>query len=112
MPWKTREWGLCLRFGIGGEADMVNQLDGTPMYSYKRMYEEADRDLVLDVAEKVVGKWSRTAEDASPGWWSAEEATRAHWKAVRDIVREDTCGSCSGPACVVGWEQPWIMAPL
>jgi tRNA(Ile2)-agmatinylcytidine synthase len=110
VPWKTRGNGaLCLRFGVGrGEADMIGQLDGTPVYSYKRMYEEADRDLVLGVAEKVVGKWSRTAEDASPGLVVSERkpAQSLYWNAVRDIVRkEDTLRELQRiGADVVGWE--------
>ncbi|HQN76612.1 MAG TPA: DUF1743 domain-containing protein, partial [Methanomassiliicoccales archaeon] len=110
VPWKTRGNGaLCLRFGVGrGEADMIGQLDGVPVYSYKRMYEEADRELVLGVAEKVVGKWSRTAEDASPGLVVSERkpAQSLYWRAVRDIVRkEDTLRELQRiGADMVGWE--------
>lgn len=110
VPWKTRGNGaLCLRFGIGrGEADMVGQLDGTPVYSYKRMYEEADRDLVLEVAEKIVGRWSRTSEDASPGLVVCERkpAQSLYWNAARDIVRkEDTLRELQRiGADIAGWE--------
>lgn len=110
VPWKTRGNGaLCLRFGVGrGEADMIGELDGTPVYSYTRMYEEADRDLVLDVAEKVVAKWSRTSEDASPGLVVSgrKPAQGLYWKAVREIVRkEDTLAELQRiGADKVGWE--------
>ena len=110
VPWKTRGNGaLCVRFGVGrGEADMIGELDGVPIYSYKRMYEEADRDLVLEVAERVVGKWSRTSEDASPGLVVSEKkpAPGLYWKAVREIVRkEDTLRELQRiGADVVGWE--------
>lgn len=110
VPWKTRGNGaLCLRFGIGrGEADMIGQIDGTPVYSYRRMYEEANRDLVLDVAEKVVSRWSRTAEDASPGLVVSEgkPSARLYWEAVRDIVhKEDTLRELQRiGAEAIGWE--------
>ncbi len=110
VPWKTRGNGaLCIRFGVGrGEADMIGQLDGTPVYSYRRMYEEADRDLVLDVAEKVVAKWSRTAEDASPGLVVSERkpSQGLYWNAVRQIVRkEETLAELQRTgADMVGWE--------
>lgn len=110
VPWKTRGNGaLCLRFGVGrGEANMVGELDGRPVYSYERMYEEADRDLVLDVAEKVIGQWSRVMEDASPGLVvSQRKPTQAlYWRAVRDIVsKEEVLKELQRiGADVVGWE--------
>ncbi len=110
VPWKTRGNGaLCLRFGVGrGECDMVGELDGAPVYSYKRMYEEADRDLVLDVAERIVAKWSRTTEGASPGLVVSERkpAQSLYWSAVRSIVRkEDTLRELQRiGADMVGWE--------
>jgi len=110
VPWKTRGNGaLCLNLGIGrGECDMVGELDGTPVYSYRRMYEEADRSLVLEVAERTVEKWSRTSEDASPGLVVSDRkpAQALYWKAVREIVRkEDTLQELQRiGADMVGWE--------
>ena len=110
VPWKTRGNGaLCLNFGVGkGECQMVGEIDGRPVYSYRRMYEEADRDLVLEVAGKVVGGWSRVGEGASPGLVVSQvkPAQRLYWEAVRGIVRkEDTLRELQRiSADMVGWE--------
>lgn len=110
VPWKTRGNGaLCLRFGVGrGECRMVGELDGRAVYSYERMYEEADRQLVLDVSQKVVGKWSRVGEGASPGLVVSlhKPAQKLYWAAVRGIVeKEDTLRELQKVgADMVGWE--------
>jgi tRNA(Ile2)-agmatinylcytidine synthase len=110
VPWKTRGNGaLCLRFGVGkGQCCMVGEIDGRAVYSYERMYEEADRELVLDISQKVVGKWSRTSEGASPGLVVSRHkpAQRLYWEAVRGIVEKgDTLRELQKiGADMVGWE--------
>ncbi len=110
VPWKTRGNGaLCLRLGVGiGDCQMIGEIDDRPIYSYKKMYEEADRDLVLDVSEKVVAKWSRIGEGASPGLVVCERkpAQRLYWSAVQGIVeKEDTLRELQRiGADMVGWE--------
>jgi tRNA(Ile2)-agmatinylcytidine synthase len=92
VPWKTRGNGaLCIRFGVGkGECRMIGELDGAPIYSYERIYEEADREIVLRTTEAVVGKWSRTGEGASPGLVVSlrKPSQRLYWEAVRGIVEK------------------------
>ncbi|MCX6651684.1 MAG: tRNA(Ile)(2)-agmatinylcytidine synthase [Methanomassiliicoccales archaeon] len=110
VPWKTRGNGaLCVRFGVGrGKCNMVGEIDGAPIYSYNRMYEEADRQMVLRTAQAIVGKWSRTREGASPGLVVSlqKPAQRLYWEAVRGIVeKEGTLRELQRiGADLVGWE--------
>lgn len=110
VPWKTRGNGaLCVCFGVGrGEGRMIGEIDGIPIYSYPRMCEEADRTTVLETAERIVGKWSRTTEGASPGLVVSERkpSQDLYWKAVRGIVeKEDTLKEVQRiGADMVGWE--------
>ena len=110
VPWKTRGNGaLCVRFGAGrGQGQMVGEIDGIPIYSYERMYEEADRTTVLETAERIVQNWSRTTEGASPGLVVSEgkPSQRLYWEAVRGIVeKEDTLRELQKiGADIVGWE--------
>jgi len=110
VPWKTRGNGaLCLRFGVGkGECRMVGEIEGRPIYSYDKMYEEADRDLVREVSEKIVGRWSRVDEGASPGLIISEKKPqqKLYWEAVRSIVdKGDVLHELQRiGADVIGWE--------
>jgi tRNA(Ile2)-agmatinylcytidine synthase len=110
VPWKTRGNGaLCLRFGIGkGDCRMIGEIDGSPIYSYNKMYQEADRRVVLDTSQRLIGKLSRTEEGASPGLVvsTLKPSQRLYWAAVRGIVeKEGTLRELYRiGADIVGWE--------
>ena len=110
VPWKTRGNGaLCLCFGVGkGECRMIGEIDSLPVYSYERMYEDADHRNVLETSKRIVAKWSRTSEGASPGLVVSvvKPAQRLYWEAVRGIVeKDDTVRELQRiGADTVGWE--------
>jgi tRNA(Ile2)-agmatinylcytidine synthase len=90
VPWKTRGNGaLCLNFGMGkGACHMIGEVNDLPIYSYDRMYEDADQRTVTRVSMAIVSKWSRTSEGASPGLVVSQRkpSPGLYWKAVRGIV--------------------------
>jgi tRNA(Ile2)-agmatinylcytidine synthase len=110
VPWKTRGNGaLCLRFGVGrGGCQMIGEVDGFPVYSYERTYEDADRPTVTRVCKSVVTKWSRTTEGASPGLVTSSKrpAPGLYWRTVRDVVRkEDALKELERVGAeAIGWE--------
>ncbi len=92
VPWKTRgNAALCLRFGRGrGPCQMVGMIRDGPIYSYPDCVRPADPDLVMDRCSKLLRKWSRVQEDASPGLVVSRKKPRAklYWEAVRGIVQK------------------------
>jgi tRNA(Ile2)-agmatinylcytidine synthase len=90
IPWKTRgNAALCLRFGRGkGPATMAGVVRDMPLFSYGRSVRDPDPELVRSLLLPILKKWSRTAEEASPGLVISAKAPAPslYWKAVRGVV--------------------------
>jgi len=93
VPWKTRGNGaICLRFGRGGGTKRkVGELDGGNVLAFDRCLRPADMGEVLDAAMKIVSRWSRLSEGASPGVVVSPRKPGAglYWSAVRRIVAKE-----------------------
>ncbi|MDD1746841.1 MAG: tRNA(Ile)(2)-agmatinylcytidine synthase [Methanomassiliicoccales archaeon] len=94
VPWKTRGNGaLALRFGVGrGRATTIGRIAGKDVLCYPECRAEADRDHVLETCSRLIDRWSRTQEDASPGLVVSERrpTPSLYWQAVRGIVARTT----------------------
>lgn len=92
VPWKTRgNAALSMRFGRGkGPCQMVGMIRDGPIYSYPECVRPADPDLIMDRCSRLLQKWSRVEEDASPGLVVSPKKPRAklYWEAVRGIVQK------------------------
>lgn len=90
VPWKTRGNGaLCLRFGKGsGTRRLIGRIGSRPIYSFSRLRSEIEEEDVLERASRLVIKWSRVSEEASPGLVVSTRAPSPglYWQAVRGIV--------------------------
>jgi len=93
VPWKTRGNGaICLRFGRGGGTKRkVGELDGDNVMAFDRCLRPADMEEALDAAMKIVSRWSRLSEGASPGVVVSPRKPGAglYWSAVRRIVTRE-----------------------
>jgi tRNA(Ile2)-agmatinylcytidine synthase len=91
VPWKTRgNAALSMRFGHGkGHCQMVGMIRDAPIYSYPECALPADPGLIMDRCSRLLQKWSRVEEDASPGLVVSPKKPRAslYWEAVRGIVQ-------------------------
>ncbi|HEY3420834.1 MAG TPA: tRNA(Ile)(2)-agmatinylcytidine synthase [Methanomassiliicoccales archaeon] len=92
VPWKTRgNAALSMRFGHGkGPCQMVGMIREGPIYSYSDCARPADPDLIMDRCSRLLQKWSRVEEDASPGLVVSPRKPRSklYWDAVRGIVQK------------------------
>jgi tRNA(Ile2)-agmatinylcytidine synthase len=92
VPWKTRgNAALSMRFGHGkGPCRIVGMIREGPVYSYPECVRPADPDILMDRCSRLVRKWSRIEEDASPGLVISPRKPRAglYWEAVRGIVQK------------------------
>jgi tRNA(Ile2)-agmatinylcytidine synthase len=90
VPWKTRGNGaLTMRFGEGqGKATQIGRVDGKGVVSYPVQKSEVDGSEVLEICARLIDRWSRTQEDASPGLVVSERkpSPSLYWLAVRKIV--------------------------
>lgn len=90
VPWKTRGNGaLALRFGVGkGRAKSIGRIAGKDILSYTSSKSEVDGDEVLETCSRLLDRWSRTQEDASPGLVVSEKkpSPSLYWLAARKIV--------------------------
>ncbi len=94
VPWKTRGNGaLALRVGEGrGEPKVIGRIDGKDVLSYPSLRSEAEATEVLETCSRLLDRWSRTQEDASPGLVVSERPPKPsiYWLAARTIVDRPT----------------------
>jgi tRNA(Ile2)-agmatinylcytidine synthase len=92
VPWKTRgNAAICLRFGRGkGQAMLAGMIRDTPIFCYPKMIEPASVEVISDRCTKLISKWSRVQEEASPGLVISREkpSARFYWRGVRDIIEK------------------------
>ena len=90
VPWKTRGNGaLELRLGEGGgKATTIGSIGGREVRCFPRSKGEAGIEDVLETCSRLIDRWSRTQEDASPGLVVCERrpSPKLYWQAVRTIV--------------------------
>ncbi|MDD1746695.1 MAG: tRNA(Ile)(2)-agmatinylcytidine synthase [Methanomassiliicoccales archaeon] len=90
VPWKTRGNGaLELRLGEGkGKATVIGNIRGREVRCFPGCKGEADIGDVLETCSRLIDRWSRTQEDASPGLVVSERrpSPKLYWQAVRTIV--------------------------
>lgn len=92
VPWKTRgNAALTMRFGHGkGPCRMVGMIRDGPIFCYPECVRPADPGLIMDRCSRLLQKWSRVEEDASPGLVVSPKKPKAklYWEAVRGIVQK------------------------
>jgi tRNA(Ile2)-agmatinylcytidine synthase len=90
VPWKTRGNGaLCLRFGTGaGAKQRIGSIAGEDVFCYPRPLRPADPDEVLERCARLLQRWSRTQEGASPGLVVSRTppSPRLYWRTAREVV--------------------------
>jgi tRNA(Ile2)-agmatinylcytidine synthase len=90
VPWKTRGNGaLALRFGEGkGKATNIGQIAGKQIPSFPSLKGEVDSEDMLETCSRLLDRWSRTQEGASPGLVVSEKkpSPSLYWLAARKIV--------------------------
>jgi tRNA(Ile2)-agmatinylcytidine synthase len=93
VPWKTRGNGaLALRFGIGrGNATRIGRIGGKDVLCFPECKTGADGEEVLETCSRLIDRWSRTQEDASPGLVVSEgrPSPALYWQAARSIVERE-----------------------